>query len=209
MNAERRGPPASADSPHLDDDTLERFAVGELDSGARARVRAHAGACPSCAALLRGVTLLQKGAHEFDPGAPRATRATSRTVWIPIGVAAAIAIAVLVPMMTARRPAPSLAPSSTRDARGDAPVPIAPTGQLADAPARFEWRPLKGASVYELLLFREDGTLLWQQRAAGTSLERRADLQLLPGRYYWRVRALSDENAPAESPLTPFEIRKP
>ena len=104
MNSERRGPPASDGSPHLDDDTLERFAAGELDMGGRARVQAHAGACPACAALLRGVTLLQDGARQFDPGAPRATRTMRRTVWMPIGVAAALAIAVLVPMMTANRP---------------------------------------------------------------------------------------------------------
>lgn len=208
MNAERSGPSASAGAPHLDDDTLERFAAGELDIGARARVQAHAGACPACAALVRGVTLLQDGARQFDPGAPRVTRTTTRTLWIPIGVAAAIAMAVLVPMvpmMTANRPAPS----STREGSGDAPVPISPAGQLTATPERFEWHPLKGASAYELLLFREDGTLLWQQRAAGTSLDRRADLQLPPGRYYWRMRALSDESAPAESPLTNFEIRKP
>lgn len=203
MTSERRGPPASADSPHLDDNTLERFAAGELDSRERAHVQAHADGCPACAAVLRGLTLLKEGAGRFDPNVPGAR--AQRRPWMPIGVAAAIAVAVLMPVMIARRPAPS----TTRDARGDAPVPIAPTGQLAGTPARFEWRPSKNASVYELLVFREDGTLLWQQRAAQTSVDGRADLPLPPGRYYWRVRALSDDRAPAESPLTPFEIRKP
>ena len=205
MNSERRGPPASADSPHLDDRTLERFAAGELDRSELMRVQAHADGCAACAAVLRGLTLLREGAGRFDPNVPGARRAQRRVVWMPIGVAAAIAIAVLVPVMIARRPVPSI----TRDTRSDAPVPIAPTGQLTDTPARFEWRPFKDATVYELLVYREDGTKLWQQRAAQTSIERPADLHLLPGRYYWRVRALSDDNAPAESPLTRFEIKKP
>jgi hypothetical protein len=129
-------------------------------------------------------------------------------MWIPVAVAAALAIAVLVPIMTARRDAPASS-SSTRDASGEALVPIAPAGLLARTPARFEWQPLKGASAYEVLLYQEDGTLLWQQRATGTPLDRPGDLQLPPGRYYWRVRALSDDSAPADSALTNFEIRKP
>ena len=176
MNSERRGPPASPDSPHLDDDTLERFAAGELNPSDRVRVQTHADGCPPCAAVLRGLTLLKEGAGRFDPNVPGAPRAQRRVAWMPMGVAAAIAIAVLVPVMIARRPAPS----TTRDARSDAPVPIAPTGQLTDTPARFEWRPSKDATVYELLLFREDGTKLWQQRAPQTSVDRPADLQLLP-----------------------------
>ena len=209
MNNERRDFPASSDSPHLDDDTLERFAAGELDAGQQTRVRAHADVCPSCAALVRGVTLLQAGARQFDPAAPREKPATQGRAWIPIGIAAALALAVLVPMMTARLRLATEPPSGTREARSDAPVPIAPTGQLADMPGRFEWHPFKGAQAYEFRLFREDGTLLWEQRSAGTSVERRADLPLAPGRYYWRVRALSEENAAADSSLTPFEIRKP
>ena len=212
MNSERRDLPASSDSPHLDDDTLERLATGELDADQQTRARAHADACPSCAALVRGVTLLQAGARQIDPAAPRARPAMSRRAWIPIGIAAALALAVVVPMVTARWRQATEPPSGTRAAQGDVPVPIRPTGQLADPPARFEWRPFKGAQAYELRLFREDGTLLWEHRSAGTSIERRADLQLPPGRYYWQVRALLEENdgnTPAESSLTPFEIRKP
>lgn len=212
MNNERRDLPASSDSPHLDDDTLERFAAGELDAGQQTLVRAHADACPSCAALVRGVTLLQAGARQFDPAAPRKGPAMSGRAWIPIGIAAALALAVLVPMMTARLRPATEPQSGTREAQGDVPVPIGPTGQLADLPTRFEWRPFRGAQSYEVRLFREDGTLLWEERAAGTSIERRADLQLPPGRYYWQVRALLEENdgnTPAESSLTPFEIRKP
>ena len=212
MNSERRDLPASSDSPHLDDDTLERLASGELDADQQTRVRAHANACPPCAALVRGVTLLQAGAHQFDPGAPRERLAMSGRAWIPIGIAAALALAVLVPMTIARLRPGTDPQSGTREAQGDVPVPIEPTGQLADMPTRFEWRPFRGARAYDLRLFREDGTLLWEARAAGTSIERRADLQLPPGRYYWQVRALLEENdgnTPAESSLTPFEIRKP
>ena len=208
MNDERRGQPASTGSPHLDDDTLERFAAGELDAGQQTRVRAHADACPACAALVRGVTLRQAGARQFDPGAPRDRPADGRRIWIPIGVAAAIALAVLGPMIAARL-APSQPLSTTRAVAGDAPVPVAPAGPLTAPPVRFEWHPVKGTQSYELLLFRADGTLLWEQRSAGTSVKPGADLQLTPGRYYWRVRALSDENAAAESSLTAFDIRTP
>jgi hypothetical protein len=212
MNSERRDLPVSSASPHLDDDTLERFAAGELDPGQQARVRAHAEACPSCAALVRGVTLLQAGARQFDPAAPREGPVMSGRTWIPIGIAAALALAVLVPMMTARLRPGTEPRSGTREAPSDVPVPIGPTGQLTDMPARFEWHPFKGAQAYELRLFREDGTLLWEQRSTGTSVERRADLQLQAGRYYWQVRAVLVENGEqtqAESSLTPFEIRKP
>jgi hypothetical protein len=212
MTSDSRDLPASSYSPHLDDDTLERIASGELDAGQETRIRAHADACPSCAALVRGVTLLQAGARGFDPAAPRKERARGGRAWLPIGIAAALALAVLAPMMTARFRPGTEPRSGTREAQSALPVPIAPTGLLTDLPGRFEWRPFKGAQAYELRLFREDGTLLWEQRSTATSVERRADLQLPQGRYYWQVRALladGDQNTPAESPLTSFEIRKP
>jgi hypothetical protein len=209
MNDERRWRPAPPDSPHLDDDTLERFAAAELGAGERARARAHADACPSCAALLRGVELLHAGARQFDPGAPQIPHGLGQRRWLPIAIAATIAIAVLVPMVTTRLSAPSAPPSTTRNARSDGPVPISPSGQVAAPPARFEWHPMVGARSYELLLFRQEGTLLWEGRATGASVERPADLQLPPGRYYWRVRAVMEENTTAESHLTPFEIKQP
>jgi hypothetical protein len=129
--------------------------------------------------------------------------------WIPIAVAATVALAVVVPMITARLWAPPEPPSTTRSVRSDVPVAISPAGEITGMPARFEWQPVNGARSYELLLFRQDGTLLWERRLTGTAADRPADLQLPPATYYWRVRALMEENTTAESPLTAFEITQP
>jgi hypothetical protein len=83
---------------------------------------------------------------------------------------------------------------------------MSPSGTLHDAPLRFEWRTYDGARAYEVLLFREDGTLIWQQRTQNTHVDRPADLDIGPGRYYWRLRVLLNEGEPAESPLTRFEV---
>jgi hypothetical protein len=209
MNDERRGRPVRTGTPHLDDATLERFAAGELDANERARARAHANSCPPCAALLEGVTLLQAGARQFDPGAPQMARGVGGRRWIPIAIAATIVLGVVVPMITGRLSAPTEPPSTARSARRDVPVAISPTGEITGMPTRFEWQPVDGARSYELLVFREDGTLLWERRLTGMAADRPAELQLPPAKYYWRVRAFTEENTTAESPLTAFEIKGP
>lgn len=206
MSTERSGPPHGSDPRHLDDETLERFAAGELSAIEQARVQRHASGCSSCAALLNGLTQLRASASRFDPGVPRTGRSRARPVWVPIAAAAALATVVLLPMLLARRSPPA---SVTRDASPNTPVAVAPIGTVAALPARFEWRPSADATTYEWLLFREDGTLLRSQRSAVPFVETPANLELTPGRYYWRVRALSDDRAPAESPLTHFEITRP
>ena len=206
MSLQRSGRPRPA-PPHLDDETLERFASGELDSETRQRVERHAADCPPCAALLSGLTLLRAGARHFDPAVPPSGK-RRLSVWVPLAIAATVAIAIILPATRALHRGASPAPSNMRSASGESPVPVSPAGEWSEPPSRFQWRATRDTTAYEVLLFREDGTVVWQERTSDTSINRRPDVQLSPGRYYWRVRALSENGIRGESSLVQFEITR-
>lgn len=52
---------------HLDDDALERLALGELDDGARAAALKHVAACPLCSRMYIALRSLETGARDLDP----------------------------------------------------------------------------------------------------------------------------------------------
>jgi anti-sigma factor ChrR (cupin superfamily) len=190
---------SAGNSSHPDEDTLERYATGELSSEEHARITAHAATCPDCAAVLDALTLLRRGAASFDGGAPRPERRS----WTVPAIAATVLLAVAIPAALYLRD--RAAPSSSRQAAPDVAVAITPSGTLSSSPPQFTWRPMAGATRYEITLFRDDGTRVWTEKANGTSLTPPQPLGV--GRYYWRVRGVGADDSHVDAPLTRFEIR--
>lgn len=205
MAPDRRDPPSRPGSRHIDDETLERFATGGLTPAERAQIQAHASECAACTALVAGLTMLRDEASRFDPAAPAAPSGPRRT-WIPVSVAAAIAAAVLIPLVI-RQSRPAAPASTVRQAGGDGLVAIAPAGVVSNGSIRFEWRPAASATSYEVSVFRQDGSEVWKRATAATSLEAPPEVRLQSGRYYWRVSALGADGPPVRSALTQFEVR--
>ena len=206
MSLQRSGGPQPA-PPHLDDETLERFASGELDSETRRRVEQARSGLPG---LRRPAQRSHASARRGSP-----LRSRSSSVWkaetIGVGtlaIAATVAIAIILPATGVLHWSASPAASNMRSASGDSPVPVSPAGELSEPPSRFQWRATRDTNAYEVLLFREDGTVVWQERTSDTSINRRPDVPLAPGRYYWRVRALSENGIRGESSLVRFEITR-
>jgi hypothetical protein len=85
---------------------------------------------------------------------------------------------------------------------------VAPDGTLKSAPSRFEWRPLTGATSYELKLYADDARVLWtSERGAATAVDRPATVVLPTGQqYHWQVQAFAGEKVMGESRLATFEI---
>ncbi len=87
-----------------------------------------------------------------------------------------------------------------------APTPEQPTTTAAANPPSFGWTSVRGATLYRLILLRDEGTPVldaWTAQAAYTPPR-----PLAPGAAYrWSVRAWNArEGEGPESPQTPFEI---
>ena len=188
--------------PHVDDETFERYACGELNVVDRARVEAHADECADCARVLRGLTMLAREAARFDT-----SRARSARPWpswgIPATIAAALAIAVLAPMAWRTLRNGSNA-SVVREASSDVIQAIAPQGTVAADSLTFAWHGWDGATRYEVRLFGADGALVWSGSTDDTSIPLPPEIKLAPRRYYWQVRAV--RGAASESALVPITI---
>ena|SRR5579872_1720137 len=188
--------------PHVDDETFERYACGELNAVDRARVEAHAAECPDCARVLRGLTMLAREAARFDTSVARPAR--SWPSWgIPAAIAAALAIVVLAPMMWTTLRNRSNA-SVAREASPDVIQAIAPRGRVAAGSITFAWHGWDGATRYEVRLFEADGALVWFGSTDDTSIPLPPEIKLAPRRYYWQIRAV--RGAVAESALVPITI---
>ena len=128
---------------HPDEDAWVRFACDELDVGERGPLVDHAFACGSCAATLRAVTHVRQGAAAIDEGAPPAWRAKSYPLYMWLGVAAALVIAVIGAMVLspgeATRPDSDPVGSATPSTPSTPPAPAA----RAEPPswARLETAP--------------------------------------------------------------------
>jgi hypothetical protein len=87
-----------------------------------------------------------------------------------------------------------------------APTPMQPTATAAENPPSFTWTSVRGATLYRVIVAREEGTPVldaWTAQAAYT-----APRPLLPGTaYLWSVRAWNArEGEGPESAQTPFDI---
>lgn len=197
--------PDRSESPstHVDDETFERYACGELTAADRARVDQHAATCEECARVLRGLGMLQREAARFDVEVPGAAKMPAWRGPVAMGIAAALAIAIVggvawTVLYNAN------ATSTVREAQTSTIEAIAPRGRVTVAPTRFEWRAWDGATRYEVRLFKSDGTLVWSGSTDSTAIQLPSSVALDSGQYYWQVS--SSRGAPAASALVPFTV---
>src|SRR5579872_207776 len=102
---------------------------------------------------------------------------SSRARW-PMLIAAALAAAVAaigIAITNSGGGAQSSASAARQASAELTPITlVAPDGTLKAAPPRFEWRPLAGATLYELKLYADDARVLWSVRGPATLVERPA-----------------------------------
>jgi hypothetical protein len=215
----------TAPAAHLDDDTLERLAMGELDAPARADALAHVAACPTCSRMWMALRSLEVSARAIDPavvatdsgldadragagtpssgGAHRddevAARRRRNAQYLVVGGLFALAAAIALFVIPGRTTPAELAggDGSMRGDRG-ATIDARVTGETSGP--GLTWTPVAEADAYQISIHTADG------RPARPPIEALAppvivEPALAPGRYRWRVEAVRGGRVVAHSRL--------
>jgi hypothetical protein len=199
------------------------------DSGAtdaeRARLDAHADACPACAAeraLARAfeaggepsadveaiVARLRKGAPWRQADVAPISFATRRSgrrrplatfLALPLAMAAALVLAVGAILRFGAPGAPPVgAPGTGAVMRGNEIEVVAPRGELAAVPEALTWVDVPDAASYRVSILGVDGEELWSERVSGSpaTLDETSKNTLHAAvRYRWQVEALDADGA--------------
>jgi hypothetical protein len=70
------------------------------------------------------------------------------------------------------------------------------------------WTSVPGAHAYEITLYDDKGSVLWEASGADTAIALPVRVALAPGRsYFWRVEARTGSERTSESDLVEFSVR--
>jgi hypothetical protein len=70
------------------------------------------------------------------------------------------------------------------------------------------WTSLPGTRTYEITLYDDKGTVLWETSAADTAIVLPERVTLAPGRsYFWRVEAHTASQRTSASDLVEFSVQ--
>lgn len=180
---------------HLDSGDVAAYHDGALTPAERARVEAHLAECADCRGEVVAVARLLRAA------APR------RRWYVPAGIAAAAALALLLAPWRSP-PAPPGEPVLREPAvtTTAAPIPIAPLGAVAVAPA-LTWSSVPHADRYRLTVFDRDGSIVWQTEATDTMVALPAGVRIAAGTpYFWKVAARTGWDRWVASDLATFTL---
>lgn len=208
----------------------------ELSDAERARIEAHARACPACAAereLARGfaepvrteadneaiVQKLQASApwharaassSNVTPIGGRRARRRRSFMGLPLAMAAGILIATGAALQLLGPHAPPIgAPGSGNALRGAAIEVVAPAGDVREVPRELDWRAVPDATSYRVSIVGVDGEPLWNETVTGSPAMLPATAaNALHGAvlYRWQVEAL-DANGARIAWSKPTEFR--
>jgi hypothetical protein len=205
---------------------LDEFAVADLVDGAvdperRAAMLVHLASCGSCrsdVAVLARLVVEPAIRRELEQVGAAISRTTPRRRFVKlggtIGAAAAAAVAIL---LVTRSPQVDDSASSTAHRAAvltlsAPPVAVAPTG-MVEAPVQFVWTGVPRADRYELTLFDQTGSILWQTEITDTVavIPDSVDLQAGAGAgsLFWKVEARIDFDRWSESGLVEFTLMTP
>jgi hypothetical protein len=207
---------------------LERLAElvhGEVPAAERARIEAHAAACPVCAAELElarafepaaadageaaaieGVVATLSGPAipgrvlEFRGRRERRPGSATSPAWLRWAAAALVVVGLGVALQTARQALPPeiAGPVDGDVVRGGELAVIAPVGEVAAVPGELAFESAAGAARYRVELVDVAGATLWSAEAAASPvrLDESARALLRPhATYAWRVVALAADGA--------------
>lgn len=202
--------------------------LDELSPEERRGIEEHADRCPACAAerdLARTFAAPPEEieSRQEDVGFVVARlqgmapfRRPSRMQWAQRLAAMLVVIlgATVLLWMRSDDPPPLPTPSAQTVQRGTDLAVVAPRGELAEMPEELRWEAAaEGARSYRVTLRGVDGSALWEQTVAASSV--RLPEELLRGlhagvSYTWTVEALDGGGARlAVSEPVPFRVRPP
>jgi hypothetical protein len=189
----------------LDEAAVAGFVQGRLTREARAPLVAHLVTCARCRSLVAATGRLladESVAREV----PRAEERRWRRWSLPLGLAAAAAVLLLVwPRSTSDvEPVPGLREPPAAGAV--TPVPIAPRASVARVD-RFVWSSMPEVDRYRLRLYDNEGALVWTVESGDTAVSLPDSVRLsAPATYFWKVEAQTEWQRWAGSELVEFRL---
>lgn len=191
----------------LEEQAIADFVEGRLGAEARAPVVAHLLTCARCRAVAQATSRLLADpavAREIPRAGPPAAERRWRHWSLPLGVAAAAAVLLLVwPSTNDTGSTPGLRePTDT----GTVPVGIAPRGSVARVD-RLVWSSVPRAERYRLRLYDNEGAVLWTAETTDTSVALPDSVVLAPRvTYFWKVEAQTGWRRWVASDLVEFQL---
>jgi hypothetical protein len=192
-------------SGHLDSAAWDQLAFGPIDQSRRDELFDHVVSCGSCAQVWRGVLALQKQAAETGLIAAPAARPSWQARIVPLGLAAALVLAVGSAILY--RQGPESAPIDGAINRGTE-LPEMAGASFVSATREFNWTAVEGATQYRISVFTKDGQPAWTQTVATTAATWPDRTSIAPGSYTWRVEALAGGTLIARSRLIDVDITR-
>ena len=194
---------ATSGGTHPTPEAIAQLIRREGTEEARLATLDHVMSCSNCRRdfdLLR--TVEQAGVQS---GAASARAADRRSWMIPASLAATLLLAVGV-----GRTLITPADDTTRGGEDSPVVLVAPGAEAAaGAPLVFTWRPVAGASRYELELLDAGGGVAAAAATADTTASPGTVAGLPPGDYQWWVRATTTDARSVRSPVRPLRLTAP
>jgi hypothetical protein len=184
-----------------DELTLADFVERRLNNDQRDSVVAHLLTCARCRSVLRATS--REVANSVAPARP------SRRWALPVGLAAAAALVLLLLPRGDSSPSTGLRePTLTSTI---APIPIAPApGETVTAVNRLVWSGVPGAERYRVRLYDREGSTLWTGETTDTSVALADSIRLEPRvPYFWRVEAQAEPLRWTASDLVSFQVVRP
>jgi hypothetical protein len=158
----------------------------------------------SCAECRRELDLLRTVERVGVESGAAGRSAPRRSWFVPTALAASLLLAVGIGRLMLRSPDDG----TTRG--GGEPGDVALVQPAARMPAggqlTFAWRPVPGASRYELELLDGGGGVVASAATSDTSAAPEAARALPPGEYRWWVRATLSDARTLRSPLRPLRL---
>jgi len=197
--------PGPAGPDCLDEETLAAAVDGTLDPVLRTAVTAHLSTCARCRSAVAGVSRLMTDDAVASETAAVDRQRPIRRWHLPLGLAAAAAIALLLVWPRAVNDDGSVHRDPTITT-GSAPIPLSPIGTVADG-RRLQWRAVAGADRYRLTLFDAQGRVLYESQFADTAVTLPDSVAVMPGQFHlWKVEARTGWDRWAASELVEFRV---
>ncbi len=187
--------PGEIGARHLTVEEVAAYVDRGLAAAERARVEDHLDACAECRAEVVAVARLS-----------RSLAARRRwTVMAPLA-AAAVLVLLFAPWRHQGERGPVLRePAVTTTV---APTPIAPRGGVTALPA-LTWSSVPRADRYQVTLFDQSGSVLWETHTADTTVAVPDTVSLVAGvPHYWKVAARTELGRWVASDLTSFTLSR-
>lgn len=196
--------------------TVAEFVDGTVDPDRRAALLDHLASCTRCRSELTALSRLMAEPairNELEQLRAATSRTTRRRRLVrAAGVIGATTAAAALALLLVGPSPQDVDPNATPSHRAAVltlsapPVAVTPVG-LVEAPIQFLWTSVPRADRYELMLFDQTGSILWETHTTDTVAVAPDSLVLAPGAsYFWKAEARIGFDRWSASDLVEFAV---